>query len=325
MQRRDFLNKLFLCSLFPLSQLEAYDAWHLGHHGDFQFKKMAKNLYVMHGINSGKDHDAQCFVHNPAFIESKNGVIVIDSGASYRVGVAVMRQIERISSKPIIAIFNTHHHSDHWFANGAMTEKYPNVKIYAHKNFINSAKEQYFKAENAQRNQNKAQKVSFPNIFVQDGQELEIDGEHFYIQHPSSAHTASDISILHKNSQVLFLGDVVLESTLGYFVKGSSILNNIAFLKKIMQEKEYTLYVVGHGSSGTRKKTVEPYLFYLESIQKEVKKAYDEGRSIFELDEAKKSLLAIFSWKDGFNFPLNFLEPHMEFLYLEYEERDIWG
>ena len=320
MQRRDFLNKLLLFSLFPLSRLQAYDAWNLGHHGDFEFKKMATNLYVMHGINSGKDHDAQCFVHNPAFIESKNGIIVIDSGASYRVGLAVMRQIERISSKPIIAIFNTHHHSDHWFANGAMVEKYPKVKIYAHKKFINSAKEQYFRATNRQKNQNKAKKVSFPNTFVHDGQELEIDGEFFQIQHPTSAHTTSDISILHKNSQVLFLGDVVLESTLGYFVKDSSILKNIAFLEKIMQEKEYKLYVVGHGSSGTRKKTIEPYLFYLKSIQVQVKKAYDQEKSIFELEEAKQNLLAIFAWKDGFNFPLNFLQSHMEFVYLEYED-----
>jgi len=321
MQRRDFLIYSLFCCL-PLSgNSDEKRAWHLGHHGNFEFKKMAKNLYVMHGINTGKDDDAQCFLHNPAFIESKNGLIVIDSGASYRVGLAVMKQIERISSKPIIAIFNTHHHSDHWFANGAMIERYPKAKIYAHQNFINSAKEQYFSSENSNRNTLKAKQVSFPNVFVKDGQKIEIDGEHFYIQHPRLAHTSSDITILHQNTQVLFLGDTVLESTLGYFVKGSSILENVSFLEKLMHEKEYSLYVVGHGNSGKRKETIEPYLFYLKSVQDEVKKAYDKEKSVFELDKVKENLLATFSWKDDFNFPLNFLDTHIEFVYWEYEER----
>lgn len=320
MKRRIFLkNLLFLPSFtFAKGNTSSITPWHIVDYGDFSFQKVVKNLYIMHGINNQKNI-SQCFVHNPAFIESKNGIILIDSGATYNIGKEILIQIERISSKPIIAIFNTHHHSDHWFANGAIEEKYPNVKIYAHKNFVLSAKEQYFNKYQENRTYTRAKKISLPTLFVKDSQTIDIDGEIFHIQHPLSAHTNCDITITHKRSNVIFLGDIALEASLSNFGNDASILNNISFLEKIQQQKEYTLYVPGHGSSGAKKNIVTPYLTYLQIIKEEVQKAYNEDKNLYELKECEEKILSRLNWEEEFNFPLKFVQSHMQSLYFELE------
>lgn len=316
--RRDFFALCLVSSFSSQLSAKRLTPWHLGTHGDFSFTPMVENVYIMHGAKEN-DNDAKCFVHNPAFIESKNGIIIIDSGASYIVGKAVLGQIRQISDKPVIAIFNTHHHSDHWFANSAIQEAYPKVKIYGHKNIIASSKEQYFGEKNKRDNLCKAKKMILPNHFVEDGDSITIDGEQFDIQHPNKAHTNSDISITHKNSNVLFLGDTVLQDTLGYFGVNSSILGNIEFLEKILKQKKYALYVPGHGQSGNIEKTVKPYLFYLKTMRYEVEKAYQEGKEFYQLEETEAKIKSIFTWDDDFNFPLTFLQPHMQTIYSELE------
>jgi hypothetical protein len=121
---------------------------------------------------------------------------------------------------------------------------------------------------------------------------------------------------------VIFLGDIVLESTLGYFSEISSILENIVFLEKLAKQPRYALYIVGHGTSGDYAKTVAPYLYYLSSIKEEVSKAYQKDKGIFELQEAYANLKEKFTWKEDFTFPLTFLENHMEFVYAELEKED---
>jgi len=153
----------------------------------------------------------------------------------------------------------------------------------------------YLQGKERVTNQCKAKTFHLPSLFVEDGDTIEIDGEYFSIQHPKSAHSNSDITITHQKSNVIFVGDIVLESTLGYFSEISSILENIKFLEKIAQQKRYALYVVGHGTSGNHEKTVAPYLYYLSSIKEEVSKAYKEDKGVFELQEAYINLKVKFT------------------------------
>ena len=316
MKRRLFFKNILLLSSFPFLKSNASIQY-----GKISFQKTVKNVYILDPLHKINNTLGQCSVHKLAFIEAKNGIIVIDSGANYAVGKAILFQIAQISAKPIIAILNTHHHSDHWFGNGAIKEKYPNVKIYAHKNFIDSAQEQYFNKYRKKRSYQKAKKVAFPNIFVKNNETLTIDSETFFIQHPSFAHTDCDITITHINSNVIFLGDVALESSLGNFAKGSSILTNITFLEKVSKQKTYALYVAGHGSLGSKEKVIIPYLTYLTIIKDEVEKAYNEEKTLYELDACKERVLERLNWEDGFNFPLSFVQSHIEFVYGELERK----
>ncbi len=107
-------------------------------------------------------------MNNPAIVESKNGLIVIDPGGNYNVGKKVLAEIEKVSKKPIIAILNTHKHGDHWFANRAIQSKYPKIDIYAHPNMIKEVKageadKWYGILERLSKNLKGTKPYSFPN------------------------------------------------------------------------------------------------------------------------------------------------------------------
>ena len=71
-------------------------------------------------------------MNNPAFVVSDEGVVVIDPGSSLQVGEMLLARIEKVTDKPILAVFNSHIHGDHWLGNQAIRDRYPEVPIYGH-------------------------------------------------------------------------------------------------------------------------------------------------------------------------------------------------
>ena len=323
MNRRHFLSYALLSSINVLeSKNLTIKTWHLGKYGEFFFENIHKNIYIMHGVNSAPDAINRGFINNPAFIEAKRGLIVIDPGGSYAIGVEVLKQIKRVSAKPIIAIFNTHSHSDHFFANTALKEVYPKAIIYAHKQMQASANELY-SGDYAQRGFSfeKNTHVPFAEVKLHDKEHLHIDSEQFYIQHPKKAHTNNDISISHLNSNTIFMGDLLLENSLANFGLHSSICGNIEFLETINSQNEYSLYVPGHGHSGDKKICFTPYFTFMSIIKKEVQKAYDNELSMAELEPIKEAIILKLSWEDNLNFSYAFISRYMYHIYNELDTK----
>lgn len=277
----------------------------LGKYGTFKFEKANKNVYIMHGPVVAPNKENRGFMNNPALIEGKNGLIVIDPGGNYNVGKEILAEIEKVSTKPILAVFNTHKHGDHWFANKAIVEKYPKVDIYAHPNMIKEVKageaEIWYGILNRTTGNLEGTKAfAFPTIALKDGDKIEVDGEQFEIAFPNRAHTDTDLLITHKNSNTLFLADNLMKGRLGSFDESSSILGNIKLLEEIKADTNFTLYVPGHGISGTRDETIDPFLNYLHTLNEEGAKAYDEDMESYEIkDEVLKKLAWMKGW-DGF-------------------------
>ncbi len=298
---------LGLCMLIAGVQANAME---LGKYGTFSFKKMQDNVYIMHGPVTSPNVENEGFMNNPAIIEGKHGLIVVDPGGSYNVGKKVLAEIEKVSKKPILATINTHKHGDHWFANKALLEKYPKLKIYAHANMIEAVRggeaQKWYDILNGLTKNLKGtdHEFPYPNIALKDGDKIEIDGERFRVFHPAKAHTDTDLIILHENSRTLFLGDNVMKGRLGAFDASSSIYGNIETLEKLLKESDYKLYVPGHGPSGGRDETIMPYLTYLKTVAKWSKKAYDDDLEAYEVKpQARKELKGYEQW-DGISYAL---------------------
>jgi glyoxylase-like metal-dependent hydrolase (beta-lactamase superfamily II) len=300
-------------------------AFTLGKLGEFEFKKSHNNLYIMHGPLENPNIKNEGFMNNPALIESKHGLIVIDPGGNYNVGKKILKEIEKISKKQIIASINTHKHGDHWFANKALLEKYPKMKIYAHRNMIRDSKngsaDKWYDILNKLSNNLKGTKpFPFPNEELKDGQVLNIDGEEFRILHPMKAHTNTDIVITHINSKTIFLGDNLMKGRFGGFRKSSSMIGNILLLEKIKQQQELRLYVPGHGQSGKMNDTINPFLNYLKIVVDESKKAYDDDIETYEIKPKVIKLLEDYKQWDAFN---NQLGKHLLKAYDEHRINDM--
>jgi len=326
MNRRIFISYAFCaCSAFALNVSSKIKSWHLGSYGEFYFKRMNKNVFVMHGVRENPNAENMGFIHNVGLIESKNGLIVIDPGA-YNIGDNVVQQIKKISSKPVIAIFNTHDHDDHWFANSIVKNAYPKAKIYAHK-LMKSAAQELYGGRYVKRGFtfDKAKRIDFADVLLDEGDKLTIDFENFYIQHPIKGHTNNDITIEHLNSSTIFMGDLLFEKTLANFGLNSSIYGNIEFLDKVNKQKEYKLYVPGHGLSGSKEFTFTPYLTFMNIIKDEVQKAYDDGVEFADLGPVEDKIIQRLEWRGDLHFSYKFIERFMQGLYDEIDMKEAFA
>ncbi len=292
-------------SLIVIKSKNADKGFKLGKYGFFQFKKYNKNVSIMHGPVTDPNIENEGYMNNPAIIEGKTGLIIIDPGGNYNVGKKILAEIEKVSDKPIIAILNTHKHGDHWFANKNILEKYPKVEIYAHPKMIKEVKageaeNWYGILERLSKNLKDTKPFAFPIKTLVGGQDLIIDGENFHIQHQKITHTDTDIIIEHKNSDTIFLGDNVMRGRLGAFDYSSDIRGNIKLLEDLTKARESVLYVPGHGFSGTRAETIGAYLEYLKVVMKWAKKAYDDDKEAYEVKADALKELPIHSKWDGF-------------------------
>ena len=299
-------------------------AFSLGKYGEFHFSKVYENVYVMHGPVTEPNRENEGFMNNPAIIEGKHGLIVVDPGGNYHVGKKVLKEISKVSKKPIVAIFNTHKHGDHWFANKAMVEKYPEATIYADAHMIAEAKageaEKWYRIlDRMTGNLEGTKAFAYPTKALKMSDRVEVDGEVFVVRHPKAAHTDTDLLIEHVNSKTLFLGDNVMVGRFGAFDASSSVLGNKALLEEIIQEKEMAYYIPGHGKSGKREAVVVPYLNYLTVITEAMQKAYaDEVEPYEVMDDVKEKLSDFKDW-DGIGHTLG---RHLDKVYAEIEEAD---
>ena len=302
------------------------EAFKLGSLGDFEFKKSHDNVYIMHGPVMNPSVENEGFMNNPALIVGKVGLIIVDPGGNYNVGKKILAEIEKISKKPIVATINTHKHGDHWFANKALLEKYPDLKMYAHPNMIKVVKEGdaqnwYDILERLSKNLKGTDKeFPFPNIELNGDNILDIDGDQFLIRYYEKGHTDTDLVITHLNSQTMFLGDNLMKNRLGGFDSSSDMMGNIKLLEEIKSEKELKLYVPGHGPSGKRDETIGPFLNYIKVVVEEGGKAYEEDVETYEIKDRVVDRLKDYQDWDAFDDQMG---KHLMKAYSEWEANDM--
>lgn len=258
--------------------------------GSFQFEKLAPGVYVMHGPLTNPSKDNRGFMNNPAFIESKTGIILIDPGSTLEVGREVLREIRTITSKPVLAVFNTHIHGDHWLANHAIKLAFPDAPIYAHQNTIDQANDSEGLIWLDLMNQltggiSKDTELTPANIPVKNGDLLEIDGEHFRIRSVIPSSTNTDIMVEHVESKTLFLGDNSVVNRLARFDASSSILGNIDVLE-LINRGDFEVIVPGHGPSGSKSVALQPYLNYLKKLKLVVEQGLEDELEDYEIKQA---------------------------------------
>jgi glyoxylase-like metal-dependent hydrolase (beta-lactamase superfamily II) len=181
--------------------------------GEWPPQEVADGVFVIHGPTSYPSPENQGFMNNPAFIIGETGVVVVDPGSSVQVGEMLLARIERLTDKPVLAVFNTHMHGDHWLANQAIRARpIPDVPIYGHERvgprIIAGAGTQWIEmlltmTENATA----GTEIVKPDHPVVDGDVIEVDGLTYRIFNNDKAHTDTDIMVHVVEKGVMFLGD----------------------------------------------------------------------------------------------------------------------
>ena len=311
----------FLAISFILFFCSAAYAWDLGEVGTYQFEKVNDNIFVMHGPLTEPSPENHGFMNNPGFIILKSGLVVVDPGSTYQVGKKVLQEIEKISDKPVLAVFNTHIHGDHWLGNQAIKENYPEAMIYGHPAMIKQANgDQGLNwidlMERLTEGKSKGTQVVAPEFAVDNTQVIEVDGQHFRIHSFVPAHTNTDIMIEHVESKTLFLGDNSFYQRMGRFDGSASMMGNIKALE-YARELNMAVYIPGHGQTGKSDTAIKPFLDYLIKVQEAVQQGFDDEMQDFEI---KEKVIGQFSdYQSWAGFDENFGK-HIISMYLEVEK-----
>jgi len=287
----------------------------------FSADKINSTVYVVHGpleIPNAKNHG---FMNNPAFIVAEKSVVIVDPGSSHETGTMVLREIAKVTDKPVSHIFNTHVHGDHWLANEIIQQSYPDVEIIADPRMIKKAR-----AGAAQswidsmismtEGATKGTIIAYPEVAVSDGKQLKIAGLTFNIHSVGIGHSDTDIMIEYVEGSTFFTGDNV-----GYLrilrMSDGSFRDVIKALDRaISLQKKH--YIPGHGPSGDVK-LVQLQREYFNILYTQVEKYYEEGLEDFEMKPKIEAALDKFKDWSGFEEELG---RHISLAKLEVEKAE---
>ena len=274
--------------------------------GQVAFKKVAKGIYVLHGLQQLPNAENKGLISNSGIVLTDNGVVVVDSGGNYEIGRLIVDRIKRLTDKPIIAVFNSHIHGDHWLGNSAIQEAYPNARFYAHKRAIERLRDG--EAENWRSiidgmvGQDKGHhpELVLPDKALEGGEDFSIDGTKLKLHHTGHAHTDSDIMVEVPAQRLLFTGDIVeygrlVSSDVPQDFDAKGQIQAIKYLLELPVD----IFVPGHGETGGREIPLAA-LRFLEKLYSSVKTNYDAGLQDYEMKE--KVVADLKEFEDWFNF-----------------------
>jgi glyoxylase-like metal-dependent hydrolase (beta-lactamase superfamily II) len=270
---------------------------------DYPVTQVTPSVYVIPGPLDVPNKENQGFINNPGFVLTSRGVVVIDPGSSVQVGEMVLKKVRAITSAPVIAVFNTHIHGDHWLGNQAIHQAYPKAVIYAQprmRALASGGEGDAWVARFMQMTDGaiKGTQPVAPNADIDDGETLKLGDKHFRVYHQGTAHTDNDIMIEVVEEKVLFGGDNIFYKRTPRLDDGS-YEGNIAALD-VALKVPVQWYVPGHGPVGGRE-VPEAYRAFLTTLEGSVKKYYAQGVSDYDMKPKVEQDMAAFQNWAGFH------------------------
>jgi quinoprotein relay system zinc metallohydrolase 1 len=246
-------------------------------------EKIADGVYVFIGKTEEFSVKNGGNVVNTGFVVTDAGVIVIDTGPSKRYGEQMRAAIGRVTTQPIVKVFNTHHHPDHIFGNQAFVD----VGVTALPDTINGEKSEGGAfADNMYRMNGEwmrdtelsvARTTAVPGKFALGGRSFNLLA--------LNGHTAGDLALLDEKTGVLFTGDLVFHQR-AVTTPHADIARWQLALSEI-EKIQYKQLVSGHGPvthDGTAIKQTRDYLTWLS---RHLQSAAEKGADMTDVLSSK--------------------------------------
>ncbi|VAW73909.1 MBL-fold metallo-hydrolase superfamily, partial [hydrothermal vent metagenome] len=203
------MEKIFFVVILLSLSINAYSNEYFNR---FTAEKINDDVYVIHGPRELPNAKNRGFMNNPAFIVADTSVVVIDPGTSHETGAMVLREIKKVTDKPVSHIFNTHIHGDHWLGNDIIQQRFAEVKIIADPRMIKKARSGVAQTwiERMQKmteGATKGTKIAYPDTPVSGGEQIKVAGKTFAIHSAGIAHSNTDIMVEYVEGSTLFTGD----------------------------------------------------------------------------------------------------------------------
>ncbi len=271
-----YLFAVFCLALQPAHALE----W-----PHIQPLKIGPNTYVIeHGPHDEDPNISHGFHNNPGFVVTDSGVVVIDTGSSYEIGKMIRQKIATVTAKPVTHIFTTHIHGDHWLANQALVEAWPDARTIAHPELIallTGGEDKFWLDTFARRlgDDFAGTRAVIPGTPAEN-RAYNIGGITFQVILFDQAHTSTDLMVYVVEEDVLFTGDIVNNEHFSFMGDGNFKGAYAATQQALAINPEHV--VVGHGRSGGIE-LVQAFARIYQQLRSVVAKYYEQGLMDYEM------------------------------------------
>jgi len=253
-------------------------------------EQAAPGVYVHHGVHKDIDSGYGGDICNIGFIVGSNGVAIIDSGGSPKVGAQLREAVRRVTQLPILYVINTHVHPDHIFGNAAFKADQP--MFVGHEKLaaaMAQRKAAYLQHQDEWVGIDAAgSEIIPPTLAVKTTQTLDLGGRTLLLTAYPAAHTHADLSVLDSATGTLWTGDLL------FVERTPSIDGDIkGWLQVInqLQQVSASLAVPGHGPIPKDwHAALNDEHRYLANLLEEVRTAIKQGRTMEQtMDTANHS------------------------------------
>ena len=243
-------------------------------------QRVSEHVWLIHARDGFPTAANQGLMANIVFVVTQRGVVMLDSGCSLQIGDMAIRMIRTVTPQPVVAIFNSHYHGDHWLGNHAFVNAFGrDLPIHA----LAHTREQIAGTEGSgwrsmmerwTQGATLGTQVVVPNRTVEHGQSFDYGDVQIRLHHYGTAHTPSDLCFEIVQDKLTYVGDIAMANRIANMDEGS-YPGTFKFYDELKKAAGDQLWLPGHGRGS--KDLLDTYGTFMKGIWEPSVHAVKEG------------------------------------------------
>lgn len=224
---------------------------------DRPLRRLSPHVFVIDAPDGFPTPDNQGMMANVIFVIGRDGVVVIDSGASLQIAQMTVRQLQAQTRLPVIGIVNTHYHGDHWLGNEGFLAAYgKDLPIYAHAE-ARKAIEGHTGIEWRDAMERWTEKATAgtrivpPNRDIGHGFTLSLGDVTLRVHHYGVAHTPCDLAVEVVEDRVMCVGDILMDRRIANMEDGS-YKGTLEAIEALEKNSATQIWAPAHGEASAQ-------------------------------------------------------------------------
>ena len=261
-----------------------------------QLQKVDDNVYAIVGPLTNRTPENLGNNATFGFVVTSEGVVLIDSGGTYKGAAKIHALIKQVTDKPIKIVINTGGQDHRWLGNDYYKKQ--GARLIANAKAVEDQKartqDQFFMLGNlvGDAGLENTEAVYAEETF-DDSHKFTLGDTQFELHHAGQAHTPGDSFVWLPQQRIVFSGDIVYVQRM---LSISSASNSKSWVSafEAMAALQPRVVVPGHGHATTLQEARAHSYDYLVFLRKGVSNFMESGggiEDIGKLDQSKFSFL----------------------------------
>ena len=243
-------------------------------------------VYLLRGSGGAPDADNLGRTGNAGFIVGPTGVVAIDTGTSYRHGVALLDAIRRVTDRPVRLALITHTRQEFLFGATAFRER--GIPLHMH---LKAAQLMASRCEGCLKtlrqtvgeDEMRGTAMFKPDATVEASQRIELIGRPLQLLYFGHSSGPGDIAVLDVESGVLFAGGLLDAAHIPDVIDAR--LDGWQRALTELQGQRITAIVPGHGPLASAS-LIGDVARYLTQLEARLKTLLDAGTALSDVPDA---------------------------------------